>query len=197
MESIRRRVLPQSTAMGKEPHCSCQSLLPASCGGPLATGRHPSPLLPDLCPALPAEAWPCWASSLTWPHSLLTSLPLSRPPTPLHPLCPPGKGSCVFEGPARALRPPCHVLHSPVCGPSHWTPLPQSAGHSAGAAVDTAAKCHPSGLGVGFPSRAHEKFCASGASEGSRPGWRARGSGRAKESVASAESGCSSEPVPP
>ena len=75
--------------------------------GPLATRQHHGLGFALLWPAPPrpvqpsqAAPRPPWVNPLTWPLSHLPAF--ARATNSAHPLCCPGKGSCVFEGPGGA-----------------------------------------------------------------------------------------------
>lgn len=116
---IGRRVLSS-----KHSHGEGTPLLPA-------TPAHESPVRAPW-PLSNTMAFSCPSSAMSHPAhrkfpdlvALSSYLPaFAGPPTTLHPLCPPGKGSCVFEGPERALLPPYNFLHSPDHGP-HTLDIP-------------------------------------------------------------------------
>lgn len=174
---------PPSTALGPEPPAPGQSRLTSLPWEPLATAtrglflpdlRHVPPrpprsgltgLVPDLATLsthLPAFAW---ATSPPAPP-----LSLARAPV------------CLRAQPEQVSS--CDFLHAPSGAPTHWTPLPQSAGRSVGAAVG-AASCLPSCLRAGsLKTEPQKRWARLRRWRGQQDGVQARGRGGAKRGVA-------------
>lgn len=160
--------VPQAQPWGQNP------LFPARPRSRASYGSHgPHLAFSCLTSALPRPApasWPHWAGSLTC-HTL------SIPPC----LCPGRQPPCahlvlprvlVCGGPSESRFPPCDFLHASSGAPPHWTPLPQRAGRSRGAAVGTAS-CLPSYLRAGVPKgRVSEKRARLRRQRGCRMGCR-------------------------